>query len=95
MNQPTYPIARFGGHSLSASARLGLLALTALNPLNVYKLVSVDILHTSLDVLGPAGIYAVDRFGSTYTYLMLGLLALWIIVPLPIGYVLFKRTDLQ
>lgn len=72
-----------------------LLSLTAMNPLNVYKMVSVDLLHTSLDVLGPAGIYAVDRFGSTYSYLMLGLLALWIIVPLPIGYWFFKRTDVQ
>lgn len=72
-----------------------LLSFTAMNPLNVYKLVSVDLLHTSLDVLGPAGIYAVDRFGSTYTYMMLGLLALWIVVPLPIGYWLFRRTDFQ
>ncbi|MCA9860320.1 MAG: ABC transporter permease subunit, partial [Thermomicrobiales bacterium] len=72
-----------------------MLSLTALNPLNVYKMAGVDLLHTSLDVLGPAGIYAVDRFGSTYTYLMLGLLALWVIVPLPIGYWLFKRTDFQ
>lgn len=72
-----------------------LLSLTALNPLNVYKLVSVDLLHTSLDVLGPAGVYAVDRFGSTYSYLMLGLLALWIVIPLPVGYWFFKRTDFQ
>lgn len=72
-----------------------LLFLTALNPLNVYKLVSVDLLHTSLDVLGPAGVYAVDRFGSTYSYLMLGLLALWIVIPLPVGYWFFKRTDFQ
>ena len=72
-----------------------LLSLTALNPLNVYKMASVDLLHTSLDVLGPAGIYAVDQFGSIFSYLMLGLLALWIIVPLPIGYWLFKRTDFQ
>lgn len=72
-----------------------LLALTLINPLDVYKLVSVDLLHTSLDVLGPAGIYAVDRFGSSFSYLMLGLLALWIIVPLPIGYWFFKRTDFQ
>ncbi|HET9659921.1 MAG TPA: ABC transporter permease subunit [Thermomicrobiales bacterium] len=72
-----------------------LLSLTALNPLNVYKMASVDLLHTSLDVLGPAGIYAVDQFGSAFSYLMLGLLALWILVPLPIGYWLFKRTDFQ
>jgi Cu-processing system permease protein len=72
-----------------------LLSLTALNPLNVYKMASVDLLHTSLDVLGPAGIYAIDQFGSVFSYLMLGLLALWIVVPLPIGYWLFKRTDFQ
>lgn len=72
-----------------------LLSLTIINPLDVYKLVSVDLLHTSLDVLGPAGIYAVDRFGSSFTWLMLGVLALWIIVPLPIGFWFFKRTDFQ
>ncbi len=72
-----------------------LLSLTALNPLNVYKLASVDLLHTSLDVLGPAGIYAVDHFGATFSYIMLGVLVLWIVVPLPIGYWLFKRTDFQ
>lgn len=72
-----------------------LLSLTLINPLDVYKLVSVDLLHTSLDVLGPAGIYAVDRFGSSFTWLMFGVLALWIVVPLPIGYWCFKRTDFQ
>lgn len=72
-----------------------LLSLTIANPLDVYKLVSVDMLHTSLDVLGPAGIYAVDRFGTSFSWLMLGVLTLWIVVPLPIGYVLFKRTDFQ
>ncbi len=72
-----------------------LLTLTMLNPLDVFKLVSVDLLHTSLDVLGPAGIYAVDRFGSSFYMLMLGLLALWIVIPLPVGYWFFKRTDHQ
>ncbi len=72
-----------------------LLSLTLLNPLDVYKLVSVDLLHTSLEVLGPAGIYAVDRFGSGFSMIMLVLLTLWIIVPLPIGYWLFKRTEFR
>lgn len=70
-----------------------LLSLTMLNPLDVYKLVSVDMLQTSLDVLGPAGIYAIDQFGSSFTYLMLLLLAVWIVAPLPIGFYLFKRTS--
>lgn len=72
-----------------------LLTLTMFNPLDVFKLVSVDLLHTSLDVLGPAGIYAVDRFGSSFSWLMLALLSLWIVIPLPVGYWFFKRTDHQ
>jgi Cu-processing system permease protein len=72
-----------------------LLSLTMLNPLDLYKLVSVDLLHTSLDVLGPAGIYAVDKFGSSFSAIVLGILLLWIVVPLPVGYWLFKRTDVS
>jgi Cu-processing system permease protein len=72
-----------------------LLSLTMLNPLDVYKLVSVDLLQTSLDVLGPAGMYAVDRFGTWFSAFMLAILALWAILPLPIGYWLFARTDVQ
>lgn len=70
-----------------------LLAASLANPLDAYKLVAVQTLQASLDVLGPAGIYATRRFGSTLPALLLGLLALWVVVPLPIGYWLFKRTD--
>ena len=72
-----------------------LLALTLLNPLDVYKLVSVELLHTSLDVLGPAGVYATDRFGGGLAALLLGVLAVWVVVPLPVGYWLLKRTDVR
>lgn len=70
-----------------------LLVASLANPLDAYKLVAVQTLQASLDVLGPAGIYATRRFGSTLPALLLGLLALWVVVPLPIGYWLFKRTD--
>jgi Cu-processing system permease protein len=72
-----------------------LLALTLVNPLDVYKLVSVDLLHTSLDVLGPAGAYAAEELGAALAPVLLGLLALWILLPLPIGYRLFTRTDVR
>jgi Cu-processing system permease protein len=72
-----------------------LLALTLVNPLDVYKLLTVDRLHASLDVLGPAGTYATDRLGAALTPVMLGLLAVWILVPLAVGYRLFKRTDIR
>jgi Cu-processing system permease protein len=38
-----------------------LLFLTMLNPLDTYKLLAVDLLHTSLNVLGPAGAYATEQ----------------------------------
>jgi Cu-processing system permease protein len=72
-----------------------LLGLTLANPLDVYKLAGVSLLQSSLDVLGPAGAYAIDRFGSGLTWLLLALLALWVVVPLPIGYWLFRRTDFR
>lgn len=72
-----------------------MLGLTLLNPLDVYKLAGVNLLQSSLDVLGPAGSYAIDRFGSELTWLLLALLALWVVAPLPIGYWLFKRTDFR
>lgn len=72
-----------------------LLAITFANPLDVYKLVSVGVLHTSLEVLGPAGTYAIDRYGAHLTPLLLGIEALWVALPLPLGYWLFKRTDVR
>lgn len=72
-----------------------MLGLTLINPLDTYKLAGVNLLQASLEVLGPAGIYAIDRFGSALTALLLVLLALWVVVPLPIGYWLFRRTDVR
>jgi Cu-processing system permease protein len=72
-----------------------LLTLTLLNPLDVYKLLSVDRLQTSLEVLGPAGAYATEQLGQFLAPALFGLLALWALLPLPIGYRLFKRTDFR
>jgi Cu-processing system permease protein len=72
-----------------------LLAVTLINPLDTYKLLSVEMLQTSLDVLGPAGLFASDRFGTALVPLLLGLIVLWILLPLPAGYWLFRRTDLR
>jgi hypothetical protein len=72
-----------------------LLTATLFNPLDVYKILTVDLLQTSLDVLGPAGAYANEELGSFLPVVLFGLLAVWILVPLPIGYRLFKRTDFR
>jgi Cu-processing system permease protein len=72
-----------------------LLTLTLINPLDVYKLLGVDLLQSSLDVLGPAGIYANNQLGGMLTPLLAGLLLLWIIIPLPVGYWVFTRKDVR
>ncbi|MFN8678288.1 MAG: ABC transporter permease subunit [Thermomicrobiales bacterium] len=72
-----------------------LLGLTLLNPLDTYKLAGVNLMHSSLEVLGPAGAYAIDHIGSWLTALVLALLGLWIVAPLPVGYWLFRRADFR
>lgn len=72
-----------------------LLAMTLVNPLDVYKLLSVDLLQASLDVLGPAGSYATKRLDQLLIPALTSLLLLWIVAPLPIGYWLFRRRDLR
>jgi Cu-processing system permease protein len=82
------------GSALAMDLSPNTLLLSALaNPLDAYKLLSVQLLHTSLEVLGPAGTYATDRFGSHLTPLLLGIQALWVVLPLPLGYYLFTRRD--
>ncbi|MCA9877723.1 MAG: ABC transporter permease subunit [Thermomicrobiales bacterium] len=72
-----------------------LLGLTLLNPLDTYKLAGMNLMQSSLEVLGPAGAYAIDHLGSWLTVLVLALLTLWIVAPLPIGYWLFRRADFR
>lgn len=72
-----------------------LLTLTLINPLDVYKLLTVDQLQASLDVLGPAGAFATEQLGRFLAPVLLGLLALWVLLPLPAGYRLFTRTDIR
>jgi Cu-processing system permease protein len=72
-----------------------LLGLTMANPLDTYKILGVDLLGASLDVLGPAGVYATDRFGGNLAAVLLGVEALWVLLPLPIGYWLFRRMDVR
>lgn len=72
-----------------------LLGLTLINPLDTYKLAGVNLMQSSLEVLGPAGAYAIDHLGSGLTALVLALLVVWIVAPLPVGYWLFRRADFR
>jgi Cu-processing system permease protein len=70
-----------------------LLSATLLNPLESYRIASVDMLRDSLELLGPAGLVAHDTFGPWSVQVLVGTLLLWLIVPLSVAYQLMKRED--
>ncbi len=79
----------------SIMLRLGvgqLLTLTLLNPMQIFKIAAILNLRGSLEVLGPAGIYALRTYG---TQLMPGLIAIllaWTLLPLTFAYYAFRRS---
>jgi Cu-processing system permease protein len=84
------------GGSIAMELRPGtLLTLTLLNPLDVYKILSVDRLQPSLDVLGPAGTYATRELGRALAPTLVAILVLWVVAPLPVGFALFKRSTIR
>lgn len=65
------------------------------NPIEAFRLSTLTSFGDSLDVLGPAGSYAVDRFGGSLDGILVGVLILWVAVPLAAGWARFSRgTDL-
>lgn len=84
---------------MGASAVLDLqvdqmLALSLANPTQVFKLASIACFDSTLDLLGPAGLYAVQTFGSWLSTLLVGLLVSWILVPLFVAWAVFVRRPL-
>ncbi|MCB0159280.1 MAG: ABC transporter permease, partial [Caldilineaceae bacterium] len=67
-----------------------LFALALVNPLQIFKIAAVDSLRASLEILGPAGIYATRTYGSALTLLLIGILAAWILVALGAAYIRFR-----
>jgi Cu-processing system permease protein len=69
--------------------------LALVNPLQVFKMSALISINASLDVLGPAGIYAMQTHRDSLTWLFLGSLFGWIVLPLSIGWLIFyMRGDL-
>ncbi len=72
-----------------------LLACALANPLQVFKIFAVSGMHRSLDLLGPAGLYASQTFGAALPLLLSGVLALWIVLPLAASGVIFARRGVR
>lgn len=68
-----------------------LFALSLINPLQVFKMWSLHAIDSTLDVLGPAALYAVEEHGESL-HVIFGLcLGAWIVAPLTLACVLFSR----
>ncbi len=70
---------------------LFLLALA--NPLQVFKMASILDINATLDILGPAGIFAMQEFGRRLRFVFLGVMALWIVLPALLAYVRFAAKN--
>lgn len=80
------------GTAASTSMPVSTLFTTAVaNPVESFRLTTVLLLDGSLDVLGPAGSYAFDRFGDGLWKLTLSILGLWVIVPATTAWAIFRR----
>lgn len=71
-----------------------LFALSLINPLQVFKMWSLHAVEASLDVLGPAGLYASEEFGSRLHLIFGACIAAWIALPLGAACVLARRSAL-
>jgi Cu-processing system permease protein len=72
-----------------------LFALSLVNPLQVFKMASILDINATLDILGPAGIYAMQEFGRGLRAIFLGVMALWIVLPAALAYWRFAtKSDL-
>jgi len=65
--------------------------IALLNPLQAFKVATVLVLRGNLEVLGPAGVYAVRTWGSALMPMLMGVLAGWTLLPLGLALGLFHR----
>lgn len=72
-----------------------LLAAALVNPLQVFKIFAVSGMHRSLDLLGPAGLYASQTFGSGLPALLCGVLAAWIVLPFTCAWAVFVNRGVR
>jgi len=68
-----------------------LLAMALLNPLQLFKIASILAIRSNLEVLGPAGVYALRTYGAQLMPLLVAILLGWAIVPLSATYLIFRR----
>lgn len=76
--------------SNSVAIGLALFMLALINPLQVFKIATVNSLRASLEILGPAGIYATRTYGDALVILLVSVLVGWIILSIIAAYLRFR-----
>jgi len=69
-----------------------LFTLTLLNPMQIFKIAAILNIRGSLEVLGPAGIYALRTYGTQLMPDLIGVLLAWILLPMTFAYYAFRRS---
>ena len=68
-----------------------LLTLALLNPLQVYKVAAIWNIRDSLEVLGPAGLYALRTFSEALLPVLVVVLVAWVVLPFAAAAWVFNR----
>ncbi len=71
-----------------------LLHAAIVNPLYAFKLLVLRGLGTKLDVLGPAGLFAVRRYGEALPWMLAGILAAWVVLPAVLAWLVLRRRSI-
>lgn len=80
------------GTAVATQMPVSALFLSAvLNPVEAFRLAALSAFEGSLDVLGPAGQYAVSRFGGSLGAILSGAVAVWVVVPAGLAWFRFSR----
>ncbi|MCM8746426.1 ABC transporter permease subunit [Thermomicrobium sp. CFH 73360] len=72
-----------------------LLGIALVNPTEAYRIAALRLLAGTLELLGPAGLYADERFGATLPHLLASMLLLWSLVGGFATYAILRREVLR
>ncbi len=67
-----------------------LFGLALLNPLQVFKISAIAGSQGTLEVLGPAGVFAFRTFGAALVPMLVAVLVAWVVAPLATGLGVFR-----
>lgn len=83
------------GTALATRLPVGALFFSVVvNPVEAYRIAAVPAFGSSLDVLGPAGSYAIDVLGARTSFVAVAVLVAWTVIPTALAVRLFGRRDL-